>query len=202
VKRALVLVLLVLFGLSACRAPMPARRGGRAEPKEVASADDVVVRAIAAPEGTRLEMACTPTGPEICFNATDDNCNGVIDEGCGVHTGPLQFSIAWDEGADVDLNVTDPAGEAAKLGASSGLAKDRDCPGQQCHGQNMENVYFVGDHPPQGRYEVEVKLEQRNDAHLPIRVRFGGRVGAKTFGLTLSLASPDEEKNFAFTLSR
>ena len=32
-------------------------------------------------EGAGLESTCTPTGPEICFNAKDDNCNGVIDEG-------------------------------------------------------------------------------------------------------------------------
>jgi hypothetical protein len=147
-------------------------------------------------------MACTPTGIEICFNATDDNCNGVIDEGCGMHTGPLQFAIAWDDGADVDLNVKDPSGEAAKLGATSGLARDLDCPDlqNQCRGQNRENVYFVGDRPPKGRYEVQIKLEKRNDVRLPLRVRFGGRVGAKTFGLELTLTAPDEEKVFTFTV--
>src|SRR6516162_5067159 len=44
-----------------------------------------------------LVMACTPTGPELCFNAVDDNCNGVIDEGCGMATGPLQFTVAWGD---------------------------------------------------------------------------------------------------------
>ena len=79
--------------------------------------------------GVSLTMTCTPTGPEICFDATDNNCNGVIDEGCGVESGPLQFAIAWPEGADVDLDVTDPRGQLAKPGerTDSGLAKDRDC---------------------------------------------------------------------------
>ena len=55
-----------------------------------------------APEDAALDTACTPTGPELCFNAIDDNCNGVIDEGCGVQTGLLQFAIAWsEEAADV-----------------------------------------------------------------------------------------------------
>lgn len=192
-------VLLVLLSLANCRAPLPASRSPRPE-EDKTPHEPLVARDITAPEGTTLEMACTPTGPELCFNALDDNCNGILDEGCGVHTGPLQFAIAWDEGADVDLNVKDPGGEPARPGGTTGLAKDKDCPGQQnlCHGQNMENVYFVGEAPPKGRYEVQIKLEKRNDAHLPLRVRFGGRVGSKTFGLVVSLAAAEDEKNFTF----
>ena len=68
------------------------------------TAANIAVSHIEAPYGVTLVEACTPTGPEICFNAVDDNCNGVIDEGCGIATGPLQFTIAWgDNPADVDL---------------------------------------------------------------------------------------------------
>src|SRR5690242_59285 len=59
--------------------------------------DALDVRDVKAPEGATLETACTPTGVEICFDARDNNCNGVIDEGCGLHTGILQFVIAWEE---------------------------------------------------------------------------------------------------------
>ena len=108
----------------------------------------MLVREALAPDGVALTMTCMPTGPELCFDATDNNCNGVIDEGCGVDTGPLQFAIAWPEGSDVDLEVYDPAGNLAKPGerTEGALAKDRDCgrPQSSCHGQNMENVYFVG----------------------------------------------------------
>src|SRR5687767_1469645 len=72
---------------------------------------NVSAKNVATSEGVVLTSACTPTGPELCFNANDDNCNGLIDEGCGVGTGVLQFMIAWgDSPADVDIVVIDPTG--------------------------------------------------------------------------------------------
>src|SRR5262249_54835880 len=69
---------------------------------------NLVARNVAASEGVIVTAGCTPTGPELCFNANDDNCNGLIDEGCGPSTGVLQFTIAWgDSPADVDLSVID-----------------------------------------------------------------------------------------------
>jgi hypothetical protein len=151
-----------------------------------------------------VTMACTPTGPEMCFDATDNNCNGVIDEGCGVHTGPLQFAVAWEQGSDIDLNVTDPKGEVARPGqtTAAGLAKDMDCgaPNSSCHGQNLENVYAVGDRPASGRYEVRVKLVKVTDATLPIRARFGAKMGARVLGMDIDLAVEGDEKAFAFTV--
>ena len=149
-------------------------------------------------------MTCTPTGPELCFDATDNNCNGIIDEGCGVETGPLQFVIAWPEGADVDLDVTDPNMEKPppESRTESGLAKGRDCGRAQsaCHGQNFENVYFAGDRPPPGRYRVEIKVARPDDVHFPVTVRFGGRIGVKTFSLDLAIESPDAPKVFELTV--
>ena len=55
------------------------------------------MKGLSASPGVVLERACTPSGPELCFNARDDNCNGIIDEGCGVSTGLVQFVIAWDD---------------------------------------------------------------------------------------------------------
>ncbi|HEX2669854.1 MAG TPA: hypothetical protein VHM25_03225, partial [Polyangiaceae bacterium] len=94
-------VALSLLGLSACQ-PAAAPNHATAEGPALLS---VVPSSLA-------QKPCAPTGPELCFNATDDNCNGIIDEGCGLHTGLVQFAIAWNEPrADVDLRLFDPSGE-------------------------------------------------------------------------------------------
>ncbi len=158
------------------------------------------------PEGVGLESACVPTGPEICFNARDDNCNGVIDEGCGLHTGVLQFVIAWEAPeADVDLNVYDPTGEIARVGepTSGGLMKDRDCPrAGECQGQNVENVYLAEGEPKKGHYKVVVHLEKLNGATAPVRVRLGVRMGPKSYGMVVDLSPGQgtEDKEFGFDL--
>jgi tRNA (guanosine-2'-O-)-methyltransferase len=160
---------------------------------------------LAAPPGTTLVQACTPTGPELCFNAIDDNCNGVIDEGCGVQTGLLQFTIAWGAAtADVNLVVSTPAGEHVPSDRSrstaSGFHLDRDCPADDaCNGQNVENVYFDGIEPPRGHYVVEIALVDAHGADPPIQVRFGARLGTRTVGFDVSVAPGDDsKKTFSF----
>jgi tRNA (guanosine-2'-O-)-methyltransferase len=147
---------------------------------------------------------CTPTGPEVCFNAIDDNCNGVIDEGCGLETGILQWEIAWgDSPALVDLIVIDPAGDRlteTNRSTPSGLHLDHACPRDGCHGQNVENVHFEGNDPPRGLYSVEVRLADPKGATLPLKVQFAWRVGARSSGATLEIASPDDKKSFTFEL--
>jgi hypothetical protein len=152
-----------------------------------------------------LPAACVTSGPESCFDATDDNCNGIIDEGCGIETGPVQFAIAWESAkADVDLLVSDPAGELAEVGRplASGLTKQRDCPGRNddCRGKNLENVFLDGPEAPRGKYSVRIVLESLGGDSPPIRVRFGARVGPRSLGQEIVLPRVEATHHAEFTL--
>lgn len=148
---------------------------------------------------------CVVTGPEVCFNATDDNCNGLLDEGCGVRTGQVQFMAAWSEPTvDVDLEVIDPFGEAVEIGHvnRSGLTLDQDCPGKQglCYGQNFENVYLESGAPTAGDYRVTVRLSELAGAELPIVVRLGARIAGSSRGEVVELSREGTAVSRTFTL--
>lgn len=159
---------------------------------------------LSAPPGVVVTAACTPTGPELCFNANDDNCNGVIDEGCGVGTGVLQFMIAWgDSPADVDISVLDPnAARVSREGTRttpSGLSLEKNCPDDGCHQQNAENIYFDGTEPVRGRYVVEVKLVDPRGAELPVKVHLSARVGSRTWAMDLALQPGQGQDRLGFS---
>jgi hypothetical protein len=157
------------------------------------------------PQGAKLEQACTPTGPELCFNAVDDNCNGVIDEGCGEETGILQFAIAWgDSPADVNLtletpdhvSVQKPGGQPVSVADCS---RDRDCPSATtCRGQNIEDIHCDSPEPAPGHYVVDITLAHSNGAEEPVNVHFGARLGGRTMGFDVALSTDDPKKTFAF----
>lgn len=162
-----------------------------------------------APPALRLDVrtgeARVLGGPERCFNARDDDGNGLIDEGCGLRTGLVQFVIAWDaRTADVDLLVTDPKGELSDVGrpTSSGLVKERDCPGRhdECGGKNYENVYLEKDEAKRGTYKVSIRLERLEDEDVPIRVTLSARIGPKVYVSEVDLMSIEQKADLKFDL--
>lgn len=156
--------------------------------------------------GAESRIACLPAGPETCYNAADDNCNGLIDEGCGTPSALVHIAAAWRESeVDVDLDVTSPDGELVEVDTPlpNGLVKLRDCPGDEddCRGSNSEHVLLEPEHAvPAGTYRVTVRLEATNGAEPPIRVRVSGRLGPRSYSSEVDLASENEERTLTWEL--
>lgn len=152
-----------------------------------------------------LAFATTATSPEVCANASDDNQNGLIDEGCGLALGAVQFLAGWGAPkADVDLRVMDPNGELIEVGrvARSGLTKDRDCPGRgtECRGRNLENVYLAEGDPMKGEYRLRLRLESLGGETPPIRVMLGARLGPVSRSYEILLETPESEREIRVKL--
>jgi len=168
----------------------------------------VAAMRITPPMGARLLNSCTPTQAEVCFNAIDDNCNGVIDEGCGVHTGTVQFELAWNGSKSKvafylllppDNHRMPDSGEAPD---SPGFHHDRNCSAtDDCGGQNVENIYFDGVMPPKGHYEVHVTLDELGSEEPPIRAHFGVRIEERSVAYELELTPGTEgHRSFGFDI--
>ncbi len=156
-------------------------------------------------DDTGLASATTPTSAEVCGNASDDNQNGLIDEGCGLSLGAVQFLAGWGAvRADIDLRVVDPNGELIEVGrvARSGLTKDRDCPGRgnECQGRNLENVYLATGEPLKGEYRLRLRLESLGGESPPIRVKLGARLGALSRSYEVELETPESEREIRLKL--
>ena len=106
-----------------------------------------------------LGYQCEPTNEESC-NAIDENCDGVIDEGCGYGSGRIQITASWNRGADIDLYVVDPTHETLSFqrrSSSNGGRIDHagrgDCARSKPNAR-VENARWVTREPPRGDYEV------------------------------------------------
>jgi hypothetical protein len=111
----------------------------------------------------RGARSCLPGGEEPCEGAPPlEPCPTPGEEGC--EADPLRITITWTSGADLNLQVIDPAGEIISQGRTrsvSGGHLDRTSRGwcDRIEGKGAasftERVRWTGP-PPRGTYRVEV----------------------------------------------
>jgi hypothetical protein len=121
----------------------------------------VLVSIVPGAKAQEIPSDCKDPVEETC-NARDDDCDGVIDNGCGYSAGLMQVTAAWDTGADIDLYVTGPLGDtlsfqrpSTPIGARLDHAGRGDC-SPDVPNSRIENAVWVGQRPTVGVYEVEL----------------------------------------------
>ena len=135
------------------------------------------------PAGVQVLQAQCQQGTQEACNGLDDNCDGVIDEGCGYSGGNIQITAAWQTASDIDLHVVDPTGAEVFYGArnsASGGVLDHDA-NAACRiaPPTVENVYWNSPQPPSGAYQIRlVAYDMCGVPNTPttLSISVGGRV--------------------------
>ena len=145
---------------------------------------------------TIVEPNCTQGAQEQC-NGLDDNCNGVIDEGCGWQSGAIQITASWDTGADIDMYVTDPTNTVISYQNTSsptGGQLDHDARGQCAEGENnnIENVFWNTAAPPRGTYQVALDYYSPCDVAGPTTANVSVAVGGQVIGVYRITLNPGQ----------
>ncbi|MGB5696480.1 MAG: hypothetical protein WBM46_12560 [Polyangiales bacterium] len=149
----------------------------------------VLVSIVAVPTAVEIPRDCSKPTEESC-NALDDDCDGVIDDGCDYGTGMMQVTVSWNTGADIDLYVTGPLGDtlsfqrpATPSGGRLDHAGRGDCVGDMPN-PRIENVRWVGERPLGGVYEVELHywgecIGRGGPTNVTVSVAVGRRVAGQ-----------------------
>jgi tRNA (guanosine-2'-O-)-methyltransferase len=191
-KRVAIACLLLLCACSRRGVDAPSTETAK-EASEATDAPQIVeapvlVSIVPVSSAEEIPRDCSKPVEESC-NALDDDCDGVIDDGCGYGTGLMQVTAAWDTGADLDLYVTGPLGDtlsfqrpATPTGARVDHSGRGDC--ADMPNPRSENIRWVGSRPIDGIYEVAVHywgecLGSGGPTELTLSVAVGRRIAGQ-----------------------
>lgn len=158
----------------------------------------VLVSIVPGSSVAEIPRDCSNPVEETC-NALDDDCDGVIDDGCGYGAGLIQVTAGWDTGSDIDLYITGPLGDTLSFQRPSTPAGARvdhsgrgDCVPEMPN-PRIENVRWVGERPTVGIYEVEIHYwGECTSGGGPTDVTVSVTVGRKTAGQYRLVVLPGE----------
>ena len=175
-----------------------AREVERAEEQAVLVEPPDLVSIVAIATAREIPRDCANPSEESC-NGLDDDCDGVIDDGCGYGSGLMQVTASWDTGADIDLYVTGPLGDtlsfqrpSTPFGARVDHTGRGDCSGDTPN-PRVENVRWVGQRPMNGVYEVEAHYwGECGSAGGPTNVTISVAIGRRIAGQYLQSLLPGE----------
>lgn len=131
---------------------------GRASPRAVAALEEALQRPGLHPAVVRRGRAALP----------------MLRRG-GLGTGDVQITLTWDNGADLDLYVTEPGGTTISYNnrsSPSGGKLDVD----DTNGFGPENVFWARGTAPRGQYRVEVDPYDDTPSNFTVRVLNGRQV--------------------------
>lgn len=139
---------------------------------------------------------------ERCFNAVDDDQNGLVDEGCDVPQGSIQVALSWQSPEDeLDLVVADPDGQIATTGGPTalGFVLDQDCPADDaCLDQPYEVVFVDSDERVAGMVTVAVRALRLDPATSDRRAVLGIKEPGGTRSYEIRFDGAEREARLRF----
>ncbi len=143
-------------------------------------------------------MVCLPQPGEVCGDGIDDNCNGLVDEGCRSELTRPGFVAAWRApGAAVEALLFEPSGElAAAAGDPEAPFEWVTSSSSLAQGGYQAFLLRAGDsiEATPGRYRLRIVLRRMSNLPGPVRVFVTARLGSQAHHEQVELVALEQTR--------